>query len=156
MYANLTEHGLNMFKGPFYDYSPGWYATVGYQIVQTMIIYALLPVADCLYCISQKWLEQRHDQGWTCDRNQRLYHTKKTQIYQYIDLYSGPEFVMHVRYSSVLNVTFVTMLYGPGLPILFPIAAFSYFTYYCSERYALAYIYQMPPAMDDMMTKNAL
>jgi len=29
-----------------------------------------------------------------------------------------------------MNVTFVTMMYGIGMPILFPIAAFSYFMLY--------------------------
>ena len=73
-----------------------------------------------------------------------------------MDLYSGPDFIIHFKYSAILNVTYVTMLYGLGMPILFPIAAVSYFIYYCCERYGLAYIYEMPPAMDDMMTKNAL
>ena len=73
-----------------------------------------------------------------------------------MDLYSGPEFIIHYKYSGLLNVTYVTMLYGPGLPILFPIAVISYMIIYATERYVLAYTYQMPPAMDDMLTKNAL
>ena len=73
-----------------------------------------------------------------------------------MDLYSGPDFIIHFKYSAILNVTYVTMFYGPGLPILFPIAALSYFILYSAERYGLAYTYQMPPTMDDMMTKNAL
>ena len=73
-----------------------------------------------------------------------------------MDLYSGPEFIIHYKYSGILNVTYVTMFYGPGLPILFPIAVISYIIIYCIERYGLAYTYQMPPAMNDMLTKNAL
>lgn len=73
-----------------------------------------------------------------------------------MDLYSGEDFIIHFRYSAILNVTYVTMLYGPGLPILFPIAAFSYFIFYSAERYGLAYTYEMPPQMDDMLTRNAL
>lgn len=48
------------------------------------------------------------------------------------------------------------MLYGLGLPILFPIAIVSYFIFWMTERYQVAYTYQLPPAMDDKMTKNAL
>ena len=73
-----------------------------------------------------------------------------------MDLYSGPDFIIHFKYSHILNVVFVTMFYGPGIPILFPIAALSLAVVYCCERYGLAYTYQMPPAMDDMLTKNAL
>lgn len=47
------------------------------------------------------------------------------------------------------------MLYGAGMPILFPIAAFSYFNVWWLERLNLAYFYQLPPSMDDKLTKNA-
>ena len=78
------------------------------------------------------------DQGWERDPELRLYKTKKTQIYQYLDLYSGPDFIIHFKYSFILNVTYVTMLYGAGLPILFPIAVLSYIIFYICERYQLA------------------
>ena len=47
-------------------------------------------------------------------------------------------------------------MYGLALPQLFPIALLSYFIIYCTERYQIAYTYQLPPAMDDKMTVNAL
>ena len=63
---------------------------------------------------------------------------------------------MHFKFSGVLNVTYVTMLYGVGLPILFPIAFVSYFVFWATERYQVAYTYQLPPSMDDRMTANAM
>ena len=42
-------------------------------------------------------------------------------------------------------------MYGVGMPILFPIAAVSYFVFWLVERYQVAYTYPMPPAMDDRM-----
>jgi len=39
-----------------------------------------------------------------------------------MDLYSGPEYIIHYKYSLLLNSAFVTMMYGLGMPILFPIA----------------------------------
>ena len=48
------------------------------------------------------------------------------------------------------------MMYGAGLPILFPIAALSYFIFYCAERYGLAYTYEMPPSMNDRLSKYTL
>ena len=98
------------------------------------------------------------DNGWKCRMNkeQRAYHTKSTQIYQYLDLYSGPTHIIHYKYSLLLNTCYVTMLYGLGLPILFPIAAFSYFVFWATERYAMAYTYHMPPQLDDTLTQNML
>jgi hypothetical protein len=74
----------------------------------------------------------------------------------YIDIYSGPEYLIHFKYSGILNVTFVTMMYGIGQPILFPIAFVSYFILYSIERVLIAYFYQQPPTFDEKMTKNAL
>ena len=64
--------------------------------------------------------------------------------------------MIHFKYSGILNVTFVAMMYGLGMPILFPIAAFNFFNLYTLERLTTAYFYQMPPTFDDQMTKNAL
>jgi len=48
------------------------------------------------------------------------------------------------------------MMYGLGLPMLFPIAFVSFFIFWLTERYQIAYTYQLPPAMDDKMTVNAM
>ena len=41
-------------------------------------------------------------------------------------VYGGGDYVIHFKYS-VLNVVYVTMMYGIGMPILFPIAALNLF-----------------------------
>ena len=64
-----------------------------------------------------------------------MYSTKSKQIYALFDLYAGPKYIIHFKYSGILNVTFVTMLYGLGLPLLFPIALLSYFIFWATERY---------------------
>lgn len=56
-------------------------------------------------------------------------------------MYSGPEYIVHFKYSSVFNVTFVTMMYGVGLPILYPIAVLTYLIFWVHEKYHMAYTY---------------
>ena len=73
-----------------------------------------------------------------------------------MELYSGPSHIVHYKYAGIFNVVFVTMVYGMGLPVLFPIAALSIFIMYATERYMIAYHYKMPPQMDDLLTKNAM
>jgi len=58
----------------------------------------------------------------------------------YRALYSGKDYLIHFRYSSMLNVAFVTMLYGLGIPILFPIAILRLFNQYVCERLVVAYL----------------
>lgn len=59
----------------------------------------------------------------------------------FIEIFSGPETEVHVKYAEVLNVVFVTLFYGPGLPILYVIAVFHYFIYWCVARYSFVYKY---------------
>lgn len=75
------------------------------------------------------------DRSWSSD----TYKTKTTSMQVYVDLYSGPEYYIHFKYSGILNVAFVTMMYGMGVPMLFPIAAFTYFVLYSLERLLVAY-----------------
>lgn len=73
-----------------------------------------------------------------------------------MDVHAGPNYIIHYKYSGVLNIVYVTMLYGLGLPLLFPIAFLSIFIIYATERYQIAYTYAIPPSMDDKMTENAI
>jgi hypothetical protein len=55
------------------------------------------------------------------------YLTKKTTMGKFKDLWSDGNYVVHFKYSGILNIVFITMMYGMGLPLLFPIAAFNFF-----------------------------
>lgn len=68
-----------------------------------------------------------------------------------MEIHSGPEHEVHVKYAEVLNVVFVTLMYGPGLPILYPIAVIHYFIYWCVARYSVCRSLQLPPSMDDAL-----
>jgi len=73
-----------------------------------------------------------------------------------VDLYSGPVFYIHWKYSLILNVTFVTMLYGTGIPILFPAALMSFFLLYIMEKGMLYYGYREPPQYDEILNDAVL
>jgi len=92
------------------------------------------------------------DRSWTND----IYKTKQTSMQGYIDLYAGPGYIIHFKYSGVLNVVFVTLFYGIGQPILFPIALITLLGLWFVERYEIAYNYQLPPSLDDKLTKNCV
>lgn len=63
---------------------------------------------------------------------------------------------MHYKYSAMLNITFITMMFGAGMPYLFPIAAFSFLCLYIVENYMLYYVYKEPPAYDDKLNNEVL
>jgi len=140
------------FNGPFPDYVPYWYASVGYAVTDTMILNAFFPIIFQVMDDTIAWLMLKLDNGWSND----VYKTKKTQVSQYVALHSGPQYIVHFKYSTVFNVTFVTLMYGVGMPILFPVAILNYVIFWCLERYHMAYTYQLPPSLDDKLTKNAV
>lgn len=48
------------------------------------------------------------------------------------------------------------MMYGAGIPLLFPILTISLIVFYLHERYHLAYTYRLPPALDDKLVRNTM
>jgi len=121
--ANLTEHPPHFitkhFVGPYYDYEPEWYAAVGFLILKTMIINAFLPFSGLAMGYFIPLLKRKMDMKFGKNR----YVTKKTSMIAYKKLWSGGEYIMHVKDSGILLIVFVTSMYGVGMPLLFPVAA---------------------------------
>jgi len=83
-------------------------------------------------------------------------NSKKSSIKLYCDTYMGPQYMIHYKYSSVLNICFVTFMYGYGIPILFPIAAVSFLTLYVVEKALIYYSYRQPPMYDNVLNDSVL
>jgi len=154
--ANMTEHSPHFItkyiKGRHHDYMPDWYAEVGAKIVQTMLINSILPYVG----LTTGFLIPMIKRGLDRKFSGNPYKTKKTSMAAYKDLYSGADYVIHFKYSGVLNIVYITMMYGMGMPILFVLAAFNFFNQWVCERIIVAYQVKLPPALDDKLTINAL
>lgn len=60
-----------------------------------------------------------YDIGFSKD----LRKTQCSNIMQFNEYYSKNEFEIAYKYSDCLNVAFLAMFYGFGMPIMFPMAA---------------------------------
>lgn len=132
---------------------PDWYTNVGYKIVQTMIINSILPYVGLTTTFVIPFMIRALDRKFKIND---LYSTKKTSMGTYKDLYSGKDYVIHFKYSGILNIVFITMMYGTGMPILFPIAALNFINQYICERIIVAFFMKQPPSLDDKLTVNTL
>jgi hypothetical protein len=56
----------------------------------------------------------------------------------------------------MLNVTFVTMMYGLGMPVLFPVAVVTLFILYCTEKAMVYYSCRLPPMYDEKLNNSVL
>jgi hypothetical protein len=102
-----------------------------------MIFNIAYPIAEFLIFYLIRFIKRSIDSGFTCNRKK----TKKEVIIDYVDLYCGPEYVIHYKYSFIMNVVFMTFMFGAGLPILFPLALCSLVVLYIMERLQAAYSY---------------
>lgn len=71
-------------------------------------------------------------------------------------MYSGPIYYMHYKYSSIMTISFITFIYGFGMPILFPIACVSFLVLYLVEKLLLFYGYRLPPMYDERLSQDVL
>jgi len=63
---------------------------------------------------------------------------------------------MHFKYSAILNITFVTFMFGLGLPLLFPYALLAMVILWFSEKCLFFYTYRLPPMYDETLGKNVI
>lgn len=154
--ANLSEQGKlgSLFSfGSIPDFDAMWFNQIGYSMVYAMAYNIFWPLMEfCIYW-GMRFTFRAMDRGFlSCN----TYKTKKTTLQQYVELYSGPVFFIHYKYSFILNITFVTFTYGLGLPILFPLASLACLVLFIVEKFMIYYSYREPPAYDEKMNASVL
>jgi hypothetical protein len=152
--ADITQITVFDFwdEGRYTDFTVNWYKDVGGIIISTMIFNVAYPIAEFLIFYTIRFIKRLMDSGFSLNKE----NTKKDVIIDYVDLYSGPEYVIHYKYSFILNVVFMTFMFGAGLPILFPLAVCSLLVLYVMERLQAAYSYQKPPMMDASLNSTVI
>ena len=75
---------------------------------------------------------------------------------EYVELYSGPEYLIHFKYALQMNILFVTLMFGTAIPLLFPIAFLSFIVIYVLETFALFRIYRKPIDYDVKLHSQVL
>jgi hypothetical protein len=155
--ANLIEQGfpfslMSSARG-MSDFSHVWFSDIGITLTGAMLFNVYYPIVEFFMFGAMRKAFRWMDRGFSFSNFNK---TKKSSIQLYVELYSGPVFFIHYKYSGILNIVFVTMMYGMGLPILFPIAALSLLVIYCMEKMMLYFVYREPPMYDEKLNNNAL
>lgn len=137
--ANLEDFGLGwLFDGKYSDFTPAWYSDVGNTLVGAMIFNFELPIIMYFLYLSRRVYYRVKDRGLS-NYCKGVKTTKKKTIQSYIDLYQGPGFPIHFKYSLMMNISFVTFMYGAGMPILFVIAMTTFGIFFVMEKLLVAY-----------------
>ena len=162
--ANLVDQNipiLDIFlRGPDPDFNIRWFTTVGEVLVSTMIINIFIDPATQFGMFMMRTVLRMLDSGilgkYEENEDGDIQVTKCLSKQQYIDKYSGPDYQMDVKYAALLNVVYVTMVFGVGIPILFPIALIYFVLTYLIEVATLYYSYRKPSSYDEKLTVAVL
>lgn len=144
-------------KGPFPDLTEQWYIIIAPSLIMTMMINAFYVYIDFGISFATSALFRALDQGFStyfCCKKEKT--TKALTIQAYVNLYAGPQHSMAYRYSAILVTSWICLMYGVCMPIMFPIGALTYMNYYIADRFLVAYYFRRPPVYDEKLQRMSL
>ena len=163
----LTQANFRYMDAPFHlipfylefpDFNRDWYIILGSTMVKTMFIAALAPLIELISGVLTRTIKRTLDSGFSCcprmhenedpDLPPIARKTKKTTIFQYVELYAGPVYLPHSKYAQIMLIIWVTFMYGAFIPSMFIVAFVALFIFNLLETYMLAYVYRKPPMFD--------
>ena len=134
------------------DFDVEWYRSVGAIIMKTMFMTALWPLIEFAMFYALMNFSRWMDRGFGND----TFTTSLPTVQAYIDLYAGPDYLIHYRYATILLNIGVAFLYGTAMPYLYVTAVLAFIILYINERLLVCYYYREPPAFDEKMTLMTL
>ena len=156
--SNLAEQGIpllsSMMKaGPDPDFNNRWFKSVGDVMLQSQFLNIYLPLIINGGNYAKRFVVRFLDQG--CLRSGAK-PTKTLTLQAYIDLYSGPEFQLHLKYAQMLVLVFIALIFGVGMPLLYIFACLQLWTIYILEKGMLYYSYKKPSSYDEVLNNAVL
>ena len=119
--------------GPFDEFNKRWYVVIGTSITINSLIITIQPHVGLLVKAVILNIRRFIDRG--CTQNKRK--TKQVTQDEYEDLYTGPEFILQLRYSQILAQIFITITFSSGLPILYSITFVSLFISFWVDKFLM-------------------
>lgn len=154
---SFAEQGVkdgDFFSGIYTDFTSQWFQNIGSMVAQTTAIGLIFPILEALVFLGLRILTRCLDQKSCCPCNMK--NTRVTTIQKFEAIYSGPLFFAHYRLAGLINLVFIAFLYGPGIPMMFPITLAGLCWNLFTERIRMAYSYKKPPMFDASLSQKTL
>jgi hypothetical protein len=153
--ANFVEYKSNSFLdknfvGKNTDFGAEWYKDVGVKIVVTMIIFIFNPFIDFLADYIELCVHRWHSRNFVYNKNPEKYD--KNDFLKYIDLFAGPEYSFESKLANTTMLVFITLILGPMMPLLYPIALVAVIVQYFTDKIFLTYFFRLPPKYSERLT----
>ena len=140
-------------SGNFWDFTQGWYTSVGTSICLTMLLQVVTVHVSPLVFGVYKSAARCWDRGCTCDRG-----ITRTKVQNELNmLYLGIDFAIDERYAQLFTAIFVNLLYctggiSKGLPLLMPTLAAMFALMYPIDKWLFLRHYNTPPQYDSHLS----
>ena len=144
------------FHGTMGNFSTTWFSLNGTIIIGGKLLDAIYPILEFVFWISLQRIKKMKDQNWKLLTDDLPSKTKCTSVQQYYKLYAGPKYQIHFKVASVQLTVLIAFFFGPGIPILFPIALLKLVFFYLTQRYMLAYHYRKPPQLSNQLNNDLI
>lgn len=148
----LQNSKMNFLVGPFDEFNSGWYLRIGTAIAFAQG--AMLVFPHIFTLLQSIFLGLRR-----CSDRRFSWNTKKTsKIIQseYEDLYTGPEWILHVRYAQLLATIFTTFTYSPGMPALYALTFVIFFVQFWVDKWLVFNFYRKTPQFTKFLSASVV
>lgn len=165
--ANFYGTGipLEFIDGFYADFNGKWYTHVAPIFITPMIIRCLVLPIVSIFKISMKKLLILYDKRGKLfpkiygeppvnsgDDHTGVYTMQKLNL-QFANIHSGKDFELSDPYPKVLTAVMICMMFGLGLPILFPLTLVYLVVIYFTFKIMAVYWFRRPPLFDDTLSK---
>lgn len=123
------------------DLTADWYANVGVQLLIIFIVNIFAPHVTILYDFLASVYLRRFGDDPLLQRelNER---------------YVGKEFPFAMRSAQILVQAWLTLLFGPGIPLLYLISTISFALFYVVDKWCVLRLYRTPPEYDSRISRR--
>eukprot|EP00903_Cladosiphon_okamuranus_P006559 g6407.t1 len=126
------------------DFTSEWYRTLGSSLVMNILLNVVTPH---IY-----WLTSWGLKTWKWEHNRARVISQE----ELNNLTKGLRWEASVRYAEVSVIFAVCLAYSAGIPILFPIGAFSFVLFFWVEKVLFVNFYLTPPQYSGKLTNEVI
>ena len=142
----------NLFVGVYDEFNSEWFLNVGSALLITQAFMLVVPHMFIVIQAIYLGCYRCYDRGFSFDTK----NTKKIIQSEYEDLYTGPWFILEVRYGQVLGVVFVAFTFSAGIPLLLPLTFFILLVQYWVDKFLLFNYYRKTPYFTRLLSSHVV
>lgn len=158
--------GTGFLEGDYTSPQEKWYSVVAVSIVLSMLLNAVVPHAStfvdvvkhhgvpCLTCFARR-LRVRAGDGSATQYVKKVHKHGATQA-ELNQRFVPPSFRIIKRFAHIMTTLFVATVYAGPIPVVVPVAAFTFILSYWIDKWVLLRVYRRPPQYDETMALWAI